>query len=125
MGVGTSTCHNPVSKSLILGTEIFQLESNMYTSAVSALRSKHARTSKMKIKWVEMLLLLLIAVILTVTAYPVLTGKQSPVSWHWSLRKSVTEQCISGYKFVVSKRGDIAQVLDNSGHGVVCNVNSF
>ena len=60
MGVGTSMCHKPVSKSLILGTEIFQLESNMYISAVSALRSKPARTSKMKIKWAEMLLLLMI-----------------------------------------------------------------
>lgn len=69
---------------------------------------------------IEMLIVVsILASFVIVIAIASGVNPKTGVSIGWNGR--VETRCISGYKFVVGGNGTPAQVLDNTGKGVMCN----
>ena len=69
---------------------------------------------------IELMIILAIVGIFAALVLPVATQPDFWKRTTFTPGGVVTEQCISGYKFVIGMRGRATQVLDEFGKGVKC-----
>ena len=74
---------------------------------------------------IEVMIVVAIIAILGAVAYPVISGNRSNGIDHsngttYGPSGSTETRCIEGYKFAMTYRGQLQQILDNQGHGVPC-----
>lgn len=75
---------------------------------------------------IELCVIIAILGIIAAIVIPVIAGstndsKSITNQYLYGLNGLTEVRCVSGYKFIVSQRGFITQVIDSQGHGVACN----
>lgn len=70
---------------------------------------------------IEFMIVVVMIGIVCMTVASIVMGTAVGSSVSWGINGITEMRCIDGYKFTVSERGHVRQVMDEFGKGVKCN----